>query len=165
MRNPIGIVTSAPNGTRRIDAVGDLSSVPFNTLLYMDAITHQIKKREDDEMVKFLYGVVGIIQGASSDDSFHVWETWHDKVDWASNNFGLLETVGTLDGRPICINLSTATIEGFKVLFYYPTSELVDWAMIENWVNLNLSGVEKSDASNAHNIIHHLQRMKKEAEE
>jgi hypothetical protein len=114
-------------------------------------------KRTDGEMVKFLDGVQGIVD-ATSNERHNLWEKWHyrpdgRKVSWDSNNSGLMERVGTLDNRPIVITLNTAVVNGKKILFVDPTSQLVDHKMIDKWIADNLPGVSRTDATNFHNVI------------
>src|SRR6218665_1693649 len=93
----------------------------------------KMKKADDSQMLKFLDGVVGVIE-ANSNEHSHIWERFtnmHGKAAWDSDNSGLLETVGYLDERPICISLRTAKLKGAKILFWHATSQLVDHKLID----------------------------------
>ena len=117
----------------------------------------------DEELRKFLDGVVGVCE-ATSCEYHYVWEHWHERVEWKQNNMGLGETVGTLDDRPVHISLRTAEIDGKKILFWEATSQVVDHEMIRKWLQKNLpitafregdprQGVNQTDATNFHIIV------------
>jgi len=55
------------------------------------------------------------------------------------DNMGLLCTLGTLVGRPVCVEFTwVAFPDGRRLCFYNPTSELVDHEMIRKWFKKNL---------------------------
>ena len=73
---------------------------------------------------------------------------------------GWLVTVGKLHGRPICIDVFWNKIEGQLVMFWHPTSALVDHKMIDNWLDENFHGTYNKglrrascDAQNFHQCI------------
>lgn len=112
----------------------------------------KIKKRTDEEMVRFLDGVAGVVI-ASREEMQAAWErnqSYGDKKrTWESNNSGLGELVGHLEeDRPVYITLWTAKIDGHKILFVDATSQVVDWAMIDEWIAVNLPDALKTDATN-----------------
>lgn len=114
----------------------------------------KMKKAEDSEMLRFLDGVVGVVE-ANSNEHMHIWERFtnmYGKNTWESESSGLLETVGYLDDRPICISLRTAKLKGSKILFWHATSQLVDHAMIDEWLKLNTPD-NRTDALNWHNVL------------
>lgn len=114
----------------------------------------KMEKRTDYEMIKFLDGVVGIIE-ANSNEYSNIWQLnkEHRKETWVDNSSGLFEYVGYLDDRPICISLRTTIIGGRKILFWHPTSQVVDHAMIDEWFSLNLPNIPKTDATNWTNVL------------
>ncbi len=83
--------------------------------------------------------------------------------EWNGNSSGYGCTVGHLDGRPVAISLLTSTVDGNKLLFWYATSVVVDYDMIDKWLNENLPEsafqvnmprlLNKTDATNFINII------------
>lgn len=109
----------------------------------------KMKKRKDEEMVRFLDGVAGVIT-ATREEMQGIWarNKEYGLRTWESNNSGLSECVGWIEDRPIYITLWTNIIEGHKILFVDATSQLVDWAMIDEWIALNLPDVPKTDATN-----------------
>lgn len=109
----------------------------------------KMEKRTDDEMVKFLDGVVCIIE-ANTNEYVYIWEQNKEHVgyNWIEINSGILEYVGFLDDRPICISLRKAIINGDLILFWYATSQVIDYKMIDEWFALNLPNIPKTDSTN-----------------
>ncbi len=115
-----------------------------------------------EEMKQFLEGVVGIVE-ANSFEKMCLWKENQDqmKYEWKENNLGYLPTIGELAGMPVVLSLFTADVNGHKLLFYHPTSQVVDWRQIEAWLQLNLPKTafrengypNKTDAMNFSNIF------------
>jgi uncharacterized protein YkvS len=115
----------------------------------------KMKKRTDEQMTKFLEGVEGVVE-ANGNEKLNIWESYrenYNEKDWVSNNGGILETVGYLDERPICISLYVDTIKGKKILFWHATSQLVDHLLIDKWLDLNLPSIKRTNAMNWPNVI------------
>lgn len=126
------------------------------------------KLSADDELVKFMEGVVGVVE-ANSFEQHCLWKENHfleddarHKREWKDNTSGMGETIGYVDGRPVAISLRTAIIDGHKIMFYYATSNVIDHKMICEWLLLNLpdtakvsgpAGYNTTDATNFHNIF------------
>lgn len=57
------------------------------------------------------------------------------KVVWEEvTRGGPMVTVGKIDDRPICVTFNVCRINGKKVVMYDATSQLVDWAMVEAYI-------------------------------
>ena len=109
----------------------------------------KMKKREDEEMVRFLEGVAGVIPATREEQSYiYSKNKEYGHRTWSDNNSGLGECLGYIDDRPIYITLWTALIDGHKILFVDATSQLVDWAMVDEWIKLNVPDALKTDATN-----------------
>lgn len=110
-------------------------------------ITDEMRKFLEDEMRKFLEGVVGCVE-ANNFEYHALWGKysteseceWPTKYTWESNPSGMGAEVGKIDNRSVFLSLRTANVNGKKILFYEATSVLVDWDMIEKWLNKNLDG-------------------------
>lgn len=115
-----------------------------------------------DYLPDFLNGVVGVVE-ANSYESMCLWREYHQerKLRWEQGLGGYLPTVGKIDGRPVCLSLFVNTIKGHKILFIEPTSQVVDWEMIDVWLKANLlptafrsnGYVNKQNAMNFHNLF------------
>lgn len=116
----------------------------------------------DEEMDKFLEGVVGAIE-ATSEEQHNLWKRWSQELGktWEQVNPGLLPTIGSLAGMPICLSLSKVKVNGAPILFYYASSQVVDHRVVEKWIECQLPAsakskdgrINKSDATNAHIVL------------
>lgn len=126
----------------------------------------------DHEITDFLAGIIGAVE-ANSFEQFSLWQDNNanngiKELPWIEGGMGLMETVGHIDGRPVCISLMVNTIDGHRILFYYATSEVVDHKMIEEWIEANMPAsaltydgrVNRTDAMNFHNIFNDIQHRK-----
>ena len=76
-----------------------------------------------------------------------------DGISWKQVSLGTGVVVGHIDNRPIFVSLLWNYIHGELVLFWEATSVVVDYAVVEDWLDKNLaSDLKKSDAMNFHNI-------------
>lgn len=80
---------------------------------------------------------------------------------------GWLVTVGKLDGRPVCISLNWDRLDGFLVCDWEATSEVVDYKMVNKWLDEHFSGKTKDgrrarcNAQNFHLCTHEFRNRKK----
>lgn len=88
--------------------------------------------RYDDDIELMIQQTTLIVE-ATSYEKLCLWQEWHTKCVWDQILTGILPTIGKLDGRPIVVSLFWARINGKMVLFYEPTSQLVDHLMIDKW--------------------------------
>ncbi|MGL6229377.1 MAG: hypothetical protein ACRC3J_09250 [Culicoidibacterales bacterium] len=83
-----------------------------------------------------------------------------DCVEVISNG-GRVINVGMFGDLPVCMVLTVITVNDQYVLMYEPTSLLVHYGMIEDWLKENYphlfeeSRHRKTDAQNFHNVIHY----------
>ena len=122
------------------------------------------------EMARFLEGVVGVVEATSCEQQY----LWQDnRVDkfvgpaikpWKENLAGCLQCVGHFAKAPIYISLRTAEIDGHKILFWNATSQVVDYRVIEAWMEANIPQsarrsdgyINQSDATNFRNVFHRM---------
>lgn len=120
----------------------------------------KVRKNMDSEFIRFMDGVTGVIE-CTREEQMYMWEKAKEYgYNWKENSSGLLETVGYLDGRPICISLFTAEINGTKILLWHATSQLVDYKKINKWLELNTPN-NRTDATNWTNVIPRLEKETK----
>lgn len=141
------------------------ASIGLRNALEKDAAKQTITKLSADDPVSILMeGVIGCVE-ANSFEKVCLWEFNRisiSKREWKEENSGYLVTIGYIDGSPVAISLNTATIDRQKILFYYPTSVMVDYDMIREWLSVNLpdtakgnypGGYNSTDAQNFHNVF------------
>lgn len=92
---------------------------------------------------------------ANSFEYHTLWKNYHQSkvVSWEENLSGHGVTVGFLDNRPICICLRTAKIDNKDVIFIDATSVVVDWNMINEYINKSFPSSRTIDANNFHQMI------------
>jgi hypothetical protein len=106
-----------------------------------------------DWITKETAGIVGIVE-ATSYEKFSLWKEYH-KGGWETGTGGgPMITVGRQDdGRPTVLCLCVDIVAGKKVLFVDATSELVDWAQVQEFIEKTWPNVKKTDANNFRHVI------------
>lgn len=56
------------------------------------------------------------------------------RYPWKRDTIGWGPQVGSVSGRPVCVSLRWSTVGGQRVCFVDPTSELVDYKLVEKWL-------------------------------
>ncbi len=87
-----------------------------------------------------------------------LWDNAEGSVTWDQLAYGWIGTIGTLDEYPVVVSFIWAKIDGRLVVFWQPTSRVVDYVMIEKWLNENCKTPKwdngqrpgKCDAANFH---------------
>lgn len=85
-----------------------------------------------------------------------------DRVDWEQVNPGWLETVGTVGDSPVAVSIGFSYLDGHLILFWEATSQVVDYRMIEAWLEANVPAYAKGKRTNAmnfHNCLHALKQL------
>jgi hypothetical protein len=118
---------------------------------------------------------------ATSCEQLTLWSEWHkleprekrfsgpfapNSAPWEQMSPGCGVTVGEIVAsrkkRPVCLSLMWARIHGHLVLFWHPTSQLVDYDRIEAWLTKNVPAYARGrriGAMNFHICIQTLERM------
>lgn len=110
-----------------------------------------------------LFKDVVFLVEATHDEQHNLWERWHYRPnpeypdifvkDWKQVMSGHWVQIGTVDGRPICVSLFYAILNGKKVMFYEGISQLVDHEMIERWRNRYEGNAGHCNAANFHHCM------------
>lgn len=114
----------------------------------------------DSEMTDFLHGVVGVVE-ANSFEHLCLWQEYRSRVAWSDRMSGFGEIIGHLADMPVCISLRTSTVDGHKLLFVDATSQVVDWRMVDAWLDKMMpqsarrdnGSVNRVNAMNFHNVF------------
>jgi hypothetical protein len=106
---------------------------------------------------------------ASFTEQHFLWKEYVDQLklirddEWVQKNPGYSTTIGEINGRPIVIHLNWVVIKGVLVCFYEATSQLVDWVMIEAWLDKCCNPMydkgsrqARTDAMNFHHVWHYI---------
>lgn len=118
-------------------------------------------KKLDDDMIALLADCVYAVE-ATRFEQMCLWQKYTGEgYVWKENLSGRGATVGYLNDMPVAISLNTAVVNGNKILFYNATSVVVDWGMIEEWLQKNMpsdtkkheGSLRKTDASNFHDAV------------
>ena len=122
----------------------------------------------DNTLTEFLRGVVGVVEA----NSFEKHMLWKDRGTdvWEGYCEGYLETVGHINKRPVCLSILVDVVNGHRLLFIEPTSQLVDHKMIDAWLLNVLPAtayrdfpndppkiINRTDAMNFRNIFRNVQ--------
>ena len=124
----------------------------------------------DDELLQFCSGVAGLVEATDCERQY-LWQaysveaeglqeymvkpyTGHPRLRWFSHGMLLSRTIGTLMGRPICLQCARATIGGKTIIFWTMTSQLADYKMASDFIKALLSKLgadpRQTDAINFH---------------
>lgn len=88
-------------------------------------------------------------------------------IQWKESNNLKFINVGNLNNLPVCFNLSIEEIDGIPVGFWYPTSQVVDYAMIDEYFKKEAPQIYENsrylttDAQNFHTCIQHINNLDK----
>lgn len=94
-----------------------------------------------------------LVQATDLEQLF-VWQQWHERATWRETYPDRGVTVGTTNGRPTVVRCTWVVINGHLVMFYDPTSMLVDWELVEQWRRpFHARGAGHCDARNFHNCV------------
>jgi hypothetical protein len=104
---------------------------------------------------------------ATSFELFSLWREWHEHIPMEQDGRCFVYGIGQINKRPVCVEVSRYKIWDKWVLFYSSTSQLVDWEMIENWVEEkiltytpkwdNSTRCSHTNAMNFHHCVHALE--------
>jgi hypothetical protein len=92
--------------------------------------------RTDPEIFK---DVVFLVE-ATFNEQHHFWVDYHHEpkrgksVPWEQISRGHMVQIGEIDGRPVNVSIFYSMINGKKVMFYEGCSQVVDYKMIDDWL-------------------------------
>ena len=78
-----------------------------------------------------------------------LWEKHHEANNWKSAMERYGRQIGEIGDRPIWATFSLETINGLRVLFWEATSQLVDYKMIEDYLEKHCNPLEYDSKSRA----------------
>lgn len=127
------------------------------------------------ETAESLLAKTHFVVEATSCEQFFLWQQHAIESDkriasrprrWEQTYHGWIVTVGHLNRRPVCVSMCWCLIDGRRVLFWYPTSEVVDHVQIEKWFSKHFARKWDSESRraccDAMNFHHCLEAIDKE---
>lgn len=125
----------------------------------------------DDEMRKFLAGVVGVVE-ATREEQHQIWARWassspdkrpEDKhrLEWSTEGSqSMLVNAGELAGHPVWLSLYVVSVGRHRLLFYHATSQVTDSRIVDAWLKQTMpktafdgDRLNSTDATNFHNVL------------
>lgn len=118
-----------------------------------------------DHVKEFLADVDGVVE-ATNTEKTHLWMVNKHSLygqkprEWKELLSGYGTIVGYLAEMPVFISLLKDTIDGKNILFWFATSQVVDYRMIEQWMEENIperarkdGRINQVDAGNFNNVF------------
>lgn len=99
---------------------------------------------------------------ATNFECLALWREWHKAIPMKQDSMGFVETIGEVNGKPVCICLTRYNIWDKWVVFYEATSIMVDHDMIRRWLDENVlrhcpkwngGRIAHTDAMNFHHCV------------
>lgn len=85
-----------------------------------------------------------------------------ERIEWVQTSPGHAFEVGRLADMAVVVDLQWYYLDGALVCRWEPTSQVVDYRMIEAWLEKKLPNVEhRSNAANLHNILQAIREARK----
>ncbi len=81
---------------------------------------------------------------------FQLNRQWHEKVDWEFDPRCYKVDIGTFAGFPVTLNLQFTKLNGKRIMFYSPSSQVVDYEMIDQWLQANCNPTRFGGLNRAH---------------
>ncbi len=123
------------------------------------------QKQSSDNRKQWRKETVYCVEASDCEHQF-LWERWSaesmtagivdkdNRLSWEQMHSGELATINPGEERPICVSVRWARLNGKVVMFYWPTSELVDWKRIKEWLATEYAHVKShGDAENFGNCL------------
>ena len=97
---------------------------------------------------------------ANSFETLSLWQQHHKELNWQEvTRGGPMFQLGQLADRPVVLSVNIFSILGRKVMSYDPTSQVVDWVMVEDFLEKSWPNAKKTNAMNFFNAVHDIRRM------
>lgn len=126
---------------------------------------NQLKLPDNSELAAALANIAFVVE-ATAFETQCLWEQHHKQLSWDSRECGFLSAIGRVDNRPVCLSLRFVKLDGHRVLFVHPTSQVVDYALMEAWLAVNCAPkmpgstrLARADAQNFHQCLHAIRQL------
>lgn len=97
-------------------------------------------------VIDYVAGIAYAVEATRAEQMW-LWKDHHRDAGWSwtDERSGYIARVGELDDRPVMISIMKAVVQGQSVLFWHPTSVVVDHDMIEAWFRQHMPDTIKID--------------------
>ena len=75
---------------------------------------------------------------ASNHEIQFIWKEWNQAIPMEQDGSGFGREVGTCGGLPVMVTFFRFKIWGKWIVFYEPTSQVIDHRLIDNWIKKNV---------------------------
>ena len=94
---------------------------------------------EPTKQLKEIFSKTVFLVEATDFERHALWEKWHDEFGiWTQASEGDMQTIGyvTVQNKikPIVLSFLRTFISGHQVMFYYPSSQSVDYEVVDKWI-------------------------------
>lgn len=102
-------------------------------------------------VLDYVAGIAYAVEATRAEQMW-LWKDHHRDAGWSwtDERSGYIARVGELDGRPVMISITRSMVQGQSVLFWHPTSVVVDHDMIEAWFRQHMPDMIKIDVDGFH---------------
>jgi len=115
-----------------------------------------------DSLEKRLSQVMFVVD-ANSFERLALWREYQHTVKWEEDSSGFGEVIGQVGDMNVILSLNFATLNGQVVMFIEPTSQLVDYRMVDAWLEKHCAprydNGYRSARTNGMNFAHCLQAV------
>lgn len=117
--------------------------------------------KPSENVAEYISDVKGVVE-ANRYESLALWEKYSQRTKWKSLGFGFIPCIGKFNDHPVHISLLKNYILDQPILFWYATSPIVNYNMIDEWLKEflpNEAYANKSDADNFFNVVNNLKSI------
>ena len=114
----------------------------------------------DESQAEKFKGIFAVIKADSDNDSHNAWYQYVHKPDERYTSFtdwnqkgGHLMQVGTYKGDPICVVTSVVEINKKNVMFISPSSLVVHFGMVDEWIKYYTEPLEIKVYSGFYQVV------------
>ena len=91
-------------------------------------------------------------------------KTYYDKhfpsklrsENWKNSGTGMIYRVGEIDDRLIMVTITHVIIDGAVIGLYHSDSQLVDWKMIESYLDEKYPNIKRANLDNIYKMYIHI---------
>lgn len=102
----------------------------------------EVNKQLDDE---FIDDVAFVIE-ANRNEAQWLWEKYND-IGYSTENSGVMKHLGDFGGMPVWLSLFVGHLNGVKFVLYEPTSLVVDYQMVRDFLDYHYQEIKKIDCA------------------